>query len=261
MPTIEPEPHEKREVAESFGAEAERYNRARPSYPQELIHRIAENSPGRRTLDVGCGTGIVSRQFQDENQDVLGLDADEKMAEQARHHGLAVEVAKFEEWDPRGRRFDTVVAAQAWHWIDPVAGAAKAAEILTPTGRIALIWNVMEPEPTARQAMAEAIESTMSGFPNLWAGERPILETYGHMFTKAEDGLDKSGNFTRPERWREDWQRTYTRTEWLDQLPTFGGMSRLPKNTLDDLLHRTAAAIADSFVMRYTTVAVTATRS
>jgi hypothetical protein len=36
-------------------------------------------------------------------------------------------VAKFEDWDPAGRTFDSVIAAQAWHWVDPVAGAAKAA--------------------------------------------------------------------------------------------------------------------------------------
>lgn len=255
MPTINP--HEQRAAAESFGAVAERYDRARPHYPQELIHWIAANSPGRRTLDVGCGTGIASRQFRREDRQVLGLDVDPLMAEQARRHGLEVEVAKFEEWDPRGRRFDLVVAAQTWHWVDPVAGAAKAAEILEPAGRIALIWNVMEPEPTARRAMAAA---TTSGFPNIWAGDRPILETYEHMFGKAEEGLAESGGFTRPERRRSDWQRVYTRAEWLDQLPTFGGMSRLPKDTLAEILRATAAAIPDSFVMDYATVAVTATR-
>ena len=57
------------------------------------------------------------------------------MAEVARRRGLAVEVAAFEAWEPAGRRFDAVVAGQAWHWIDPDAGAAKAAEVLRPGGR------------------------------------------------------------------------------------------------------------------------------
>ncbi|GAA0575398.1 class I SAM-dependent methyltransferase [Paractinoplanes ferrugineus] len=255
MPTRGTEPHEQRAAAESFGAEAARYDRARPSYPQDLVRRIVENSPGRRTLDVGCGTGIAARQFQAEQADVLGLDVDARMAEQARTLGLEVEVSKFEDWDPRGRRFDLVVAAQAWHWVDPVAGAAKAAEILAPAGRIALLWNVMEPEPAARAAMAEA---NVSGFPDIWAGDRPILETYDLMFAKAEDGLDRSERFSGTDRWTATWQLVYTRTDWLDQLPTFGGMSRLPKDELDNFLTRTAAVIPDSFVMHYTTVATTA---
>jgi hypothetical protein len=48
------------------------------------------------------------------------------MAEFAHGRGFEVEVAKFEDWDSQGRIFDAVVAAQTWHWIDPVAGAAKA---------------------------------------------------------------------------------------------------------------------------------------
>ncbi|GAA2656417.1 class I SAM-dependent methyltransferase [Paractinoplanes durhamensis] len=254
------EPHQQRGAAESFGAEAERYDRTRPSYPQDLIHRIAEHSPGPRVLDVGCGTGIAARQFRDEKRDVLGLDVDARMAEQARRQGLEVEVSKFEDWDAKGRVFDTVAAAQAWHWVDPFAGAVKAAEILNPAGRIALIWNVFEPEPSARTALAVVQQSVLPDFPNIWAGDRPILETYGLMFAKAEEGLDKSGNFTLVERWRIDWERVYTKKDWLDQLPTFGGMSRLPKDTMAELLAATDRAIGDSFLMRYTTVAVTATK-
>ncbi|WP_213013321.1 class I SAM-dependent methyltransferase [Paractinoplanes toevensis] len=254
------ESHHQRQAAESFGAEAERYDRARPSYPQQLIHRIVENSTGPHVLDVGTGTGIAARQLEIEEQHVLGLDVDPLMAEQARRQGLEVEVSKFEDWDPRGRQFDTVVAAQAWHWVDPIAGATKAAGILTPAGRIALIWNVMEPEPAARKAFAEVNASVLPDFPNLWSGDRPILELYGRMFETAEHGLEKSGDFTHPERWRVDWDRAYGKQEWLDQLPTFGGMSRLPKGQVDELLAMTATAIGDSFVMHYTTVAVTATR-
>jgi SAM-dependent methyltransferase len=252
--------HQQRGAAESFGADAELYDRARPSYPPELIHRIVENGTGPRVLDVGCGTGIAARQLIAEDQDVLGLDVDPRMAEQARHHGLEVEVSKFEDWDPRGRTFDTVVAAQAWHWVDPLAGAALAAKILRPRGRIALIWNVFEPDPATRTAFATVYASVLPGFPNVWAGDRPILDTYDLMFATAENGLEKSGDFTPAERWRVDWDRVYTRQDWLDQLPTFGGMSRLPKDRLDELLSRTAAAIGDSFVMHYTTVAVTATK-
>jgi len=54
-------------------------------------------------------------------------------------------VAKFEDWDPVGRTFDAVIAAQAWHWVDPVAGAAKAAAVLRPGGRLAVFWNAFDP--------------------------------------------------------------------------------------------------------------------
>src|SRR5260370_21325662 len=58
------ESHQAREFAESFGIDAERYDRARPGYPAAMVDRIAAASPGPDVLDVGCGTGIAARQFQ-----------------------------------------------------------------------------------------------------------------------------------------------------------------------------------------------------
>src|ERR1700759_1621834 len=63
-----------REVATSFGTDAQRYDRARPTYPGAMVERLLAESPGHgsgaragsgaRGLDVGCGTGIVARLFQ-----------------------------------------------------------------------------------------------------------------------------------------------------------------------------------------------------
>src|ERR1700722_6471279 len=101
MPTLRPErarqpvgePHQARQMAESFGCDAERYNRARPSYPDALVDRIVATSPGLDVLDVGCGTGIAARQFHAAGCRVLGVDVDERMAELARRSGIEVETA------------------------------------------------------------------------------------------------------------------------------------------------------------------------
>ena len=110
MPTLPPartpfggrESHQAREIAESFGSDADRYDRARPRYPDELVDRIvAGAAPGQHRpdiLDVGCGTGIVARQFQAAGCRVLGVDPDARMADLARRHGLEVEVSAFEAW-------------------------------------------------------------------------------------------------------------------------------------------------------------------
>ena len=141
------ESHRARQIAESFGSEAERYERTRPTYPNAIVDAILVASPGPDVLDVGIGTGFSTRPFQEEGCHVLGVDPDERMAEYARQSGLEVEIAKFEEWDPAGRTFDVVIAGQTWHWVEPVLGASKAAEILQPGGRIALFWNVMSFPP------------------------------------------------------------------------------------------------------------------
>jgi SAM-dependent methyltransferase len=115
------QPHQARPVAESFGSDPERYDRARPRYPEAMVQRIVGSSPGHDVLDVGCGTGIAARQFRAAGCRVLGVEPDARMADLARRSGVRVEVATFEAWDPAGREFDAIVAGPAWHWIDAVS--------------------------------------------------------------------------------------------------------------------------------------------
>ncbi|GGS28033.1 methyltransferase type 11 [Actinokineospora fastidiosa] len=251
MPTLSGEPHRQRSMAESFGVDVERYDRTRPPYPDALVERVVAHSPGRAVLDVGCGTGIATRQFRAAGCAVLGVDPDERMAAFARRGGIAVEVAAFEAWDPAGRVFDAVVAGQSWHWVDPVAGAAAAARTLRPGGLLAVFWHVPHTPPDITDALAAAL-------PDM---PRPAEDGYRTLDALAADGIKASGAFTEPRRWTFDWQRDYTRAQWLDQLPTSGLLTRLPPQRLAAALDGVGAAIdalGGAFTLPYTTVAVTA---
>ncbi len=262
-PSPRPEAHQARPIAESFGSDAERYDRTRPRYPKALTDRIIAASPGPGVLDVGLGTGVSAQPFQADGCRVLGVEPDDRMAEFARHRGFEVEVATFEEWDPAGRRFDAVIAGQAWHWMDPVVGAAKAAELLHPGGRLAVFWNVFQPAPDLAEAFAGVYRQALPDLP-VFAMAMPGLETYSRLFDKADDGIRASGeSFAEPERWQVDWERTYTKAEWLEQVPTFGGHSQFPPGKLEELLAGIGAAVdaaGSSFTMGYAAVAVTAAR-
>ncbi|MET8180568.1 class I SAM-dependent methyltransferase [Streptomyces sp. NPDC005336] len=273
MPTIPPEraplsehePHQHRQVAESFGSDAERYDRARPRYPDAMVEAIVAASPGPDVLDVGCGTGIAARQFQAAGCRVLGVEPDARMADVARQLGVEVGLGTFEAWDPAGREFDAVVAGTAWHWIDPVAGAAKAAQVLRPGGRLTPFWNVFQLPPDVAEAFAAVYRRVMPDSPfNLQAMTKQTLDRHQVLFTKAADGIREVGGFSDPEQWRFDWEWSYTRNAWLDQMPTQGAFTQLPSDKLAVVLEGVGAAIdtvGGSFTMRYATVAVTAVRT
>jgi SAM-dependent methyltransferase len=260
VPTL---PHHHRTTAESFGADAERYDRARPRYPQELIDRVLAASPGREILDVGCGTGIVARQFLAAGARVLGVEPDARMAELARQFGVEVEEAKIEDWDPAGRRFDAAVAGQAWHWIDPAAGAAKAAEALRPGGLLAVFWNAPEPPPEVSKAFAEAFDRAIPGSPVKVSQLTSAADAYAKMTDLAAGGIEKAGGFGASDRWRFDWQRSYSRDEWLDWLPTTGGLTQAPPDALAEILASVGTAIdaiGGRLTVEYTTLALVTPR-
>ncbi len=228
-----------------------------------MVSRILAASPGSDVLDVGIGTGISARAFQAAGCRVLGVDPDAKMAAFARQCGFEVEVSTFEEWAPAGRTFDAVIAGQTWHWVDPLAGAAKAAQVLRPGGRLAVFWNVFQPPAALSEAFAAVYRRVLPDSP-FSQGTSGGLEAYSGLFTKAAGGIREVGAFSEPEQWRFDWDRSYTREEWLDQVPTSGGHNQFPPDKLEELLAGIGAAIdaaRGSFTMGYAAVVVTATRT
>ena len=268
MPTLPPaaaaEPHRQRQVAESFGIDPERYDRTRPHYPAALVDRIIAASPGLDVLDVGCGTGIAARQFRAAGCEVLGVEPDARMADFARGGGVDVEVATFEAWEPAGRKFDAVVAATAWHWVDPVAGAAKAAQALRPGGLLAPLWHVFHLPSAVADASAAVYRRIAPDSPVNAVSTMSAMEVYQMMFDKAAAGIRQVGGFSEPQQWRFDWEQSYTRDAWLDQMPTQGALTRLPPDQLAEVLACVGAAIdamGGSFTMAYSTVAVAAQRA
>jgi SAM-dependent methyltransferase len=270
MPSEQPpapvgEIHRHRQVAESFGVDPGRYDRTRPRYPDVMVERIVAASSGRDVLDVGCGTGTAARQFQEAGCTVLGVEPDERMAAFARGTGVAVEEARFEEWDAAGREFDAVVAGTAWHWVNPVTGAAKAAQVLRAGGRLAPFHHVFQAPAEITDATGEVYRRVVPDSQFNVGGRRPgsAVELYQPLFGTIADGIAAAGVFTKPEQWRFEWERVYTREQWLDQLPTLGALTGLPLDKLAQILDGVGAvidAIGGSFTMRYTTVVVTAAR-
>jgi SAM-dependent methyltransferase len=226
-----------------------------------VVDPVAKTWADRRRADYDQ---MLRGQFQAAGCAVLGVEPDARMADFARARGLQVEVVAFEAWRPAGRTFDTVIAAQSWHWVDPVAGAVKAARVLRPGGRLAIFGHVYEPpaevaEPFAAAYRRAAPDSPLNGQP----ARRP-LDLYQAAYAKFADQIRETEQFNDPEQWRFDWEQSYTRGQWLDLLPTTGGLTQLGPDQLAEILDAVGGAIdclGGRFTMNYTTLAATAVRA
>jgi SAM-dependent methyltransferase len=254
------------ERSKLFDQEAERYDRYRPTYPDAVIDELLGPKPETlAVLDVGCGTGIASRQMADRGATVLGVELAPRMAEIARRHGIDVELSAFEEWDAAGRTFDRVTSAQAWHWLDLPLATSKAASLLRPGGSLGLIWNAgCQPDDLA-DALEEVYASAVPAgghrvFRGYAANRPPDVRTGLDLELAAISAASDLGDPTMT--WFP-WARAYQRDEWLNQLLSRSDHTALAPEVLDRLLAGIGAAIDDhggSFVMSFETVLITASR-
>jgi len=131
--------------AGSFGAVADVYERGRPPYPAEALDWLLP--PGaRRVLDLGAGTGKLTRRLVARGLDVVAVEPLEGMrAELARVlPGTRVLAGSAERIPVPDGAVDAVLAAQAWHWVDPPRAVPEVARVLAPGGTLGLAWNVRD---------------------------------------------------------------------------------------------------------------------
>jgi SAM-dependent methyltransferase len=186
-----------------FGEVAELYDRHRPAYPNALVDDLVDLAgleAGSLVLEVGAGTGKATSMFAARNIRVLAIEPSPEMAAVAgrvcaAYSEVRIEQTDFERWDPAGREFPLVFAAQSWHWVEPAAGFAKAADVLTRGGVLAAFWN----RPLwARSELREAV---------LGAYQRAAPEVLD-----ASDPIHPASPLPRDD---EDWRRGIAATDAL----------------------------------------------
>jgi SAM-dependent methyltransferase len=128
--------------ANSFGAVADIYERGRPLYPPEAIDWLVP-AHATRVADVGAGTGKLTRQLRERGLDVIAVEPSAGMREQLRRAvpGVPVLGGTGEQIPLADHSVDAVLVAQAWHWVDPERAVPEVARVLTPGGRLGLLWN------------------------------------------------------------------------------------------------------------------------
>ena len=140
-----------RQAGRFFDEVPDLYDRVRPGYPDKLFIDLADiTGVDERSslLEVGCGTGQATRSLGALGGKVTAVELGSNMAVLARQRladfpNIAVETSSFEDWGDRGRRFDAVVAAASWHWVDPSIGWSKAHCVLKPSGWLAVLGHVV----------------------------------------------------------------------------------------------------------------------
>ena len=151
-----------------FTPRVDSYARYRPRYPQGAVDFLVATGalpPATAIADVGAGTGILTELLLRNGHTVYAVEPNAAM--RAAAEGALGNLPGFHSVDGRAEAttlpvasVGLVTAAQAFHWFDPPAARAEFQRILTPGGRVALLWNDRAVEATAFMRAYEQLVDT-----------------------------------------------------------------------------------------------------
>ncbi|MCP9487421.1 MAG: methyltransferase domain-containing protein [Gaiellaceae bacterium MAG52_C11] len=235
----------------TFDAVAEDYDRVRPSYPGEVFDdlvELARLSPGARLLEIGCGTGQVTRPLAQRGFTVVAVELGERLAALTRRRlvdfpTVEVLVGPFEEWEPAGvADFDAVVSFAAFHWIDPEVRYAKAARLLKPDGALA-VFDWEDTLSDHGDPFFVAVQEDYAAVVPEWEATAPLPPE--RVADRVTVFLDASGYFAPAQARRYVWSVTYAAHDYVTFLGTQSSFRVLDearrKRLFDRIEHRITA--------------------
>jgi len=214
---------DQRSLGAVFDTVAVEYDRRRPTYPDELVERACELgglAAGDRVLEIGCGTGQLTRSLVARGLGVTAVEPGANLIElagrEARGPGALefvnhrLEDASIDGW------FDAAFSASAFHWPDPDVSWGKVARALRPHGLFALLQHcalrhrdIVTDDDALISVLAGAAPEIAAGWPPLrdlptilsgvedrrdnvsevwaWVGQQPLARAYaGPLFRDVE---------------------------------------------------------------------------
>jgi SAM-dependent methyltransferase len=175
---------------EVFNEVAEEYDRHRPTYPDALIDRACEVGglgPGATVLEIGCGTGQLTRSLLARGLRVTAIEPGERLIARARDQLANAGDVQFvnrrlEEASLAHAHYSAAFSGSAIHWIDPHVSWRKTADALIDGGTLALVsyFGLEEPRSAGDQrALRAAMARVAPGLAADWPAYRDLDGTLG----------------------------------------------------------------------------------
>ncbi|HEX6762224.1 MAG TPA: class I SAM-dependent methyltransferase [Gaiellaceae bacterium] len=235
-------------AAAGFTAAAEVYERARPSYPAEAVEwltRRVDLRAGRTVVDVGAGTGKLTRLLVPTGARVVAVEPLPamlgKLVEAAP--GAEAMLGTAEEIPLEDASADVITVAQAMHWFDQERALPEFRRVLRPDGAVALVWNSRDREDPLQAGVGRLLEPARSRIPaqrdNAW-----------------REQFERSPLFGPIEVFRFPFAQQFTADDLCDRVSSTSFVATMPAEEREQLLVSVRAlvdGVPEPFPFRYVT--------
>ncbi len=129
---------------ERFSGKAQLYAKFRPSYPTALVDWLFKMTNAENVADIGAGTGKFTEKLLAKPWSVTAVEPNTDMCrELLKCVGGRAEIvmASAESTGLPEHSFGLITTAQAFHWFDENRFREECKRLLTPDGRLAIVFN------------------------------------------------------------------------------------------------------------------------
>ncbi|HEV2412756.1 MAG TPA: class I SAM-dependent methyltransferase [Candidatus Saccharimonadales bacterium] len=195
----------------SFNDDAGLYDKMRPGYPKEVftkLQAITGLNQGSHILEIGCGSGQATRSLVDITRHIVCVDPGENLLAVARvkFPDLTFVNSTFEDY-VTDERYNLIISATAWHWVNPKVAYKKAHELLKDDGYLAVLRNDhIETDPDAFHNKADFIYKRYSN-PDVMGDDQKVTDDQAVLLENQYFHVVETVGFP--------WEQTYTIDEYI----------------------------------------------
>ena len=182
-----PDPLEGRHL---YGQDPAVYALGRPDYPPRVYHLLISRcglTASSRVLEIGPGTGLVTRRLLDVGARVTAVEPDPAMAhyltQALPEPRLDIVVQAFEDASLAASAFDVAVAANSFHWVAQPRGLQQLGRAIRSDGWVAL-WGMLFEDPTTPDDLSRLVEDLVGKSPG--SDHRQLPSPFDQTSRRAE---------------------------------------------------------------------------
>ncbi|PSL42981.1 methyltransferase family protein [Salsuginibacillus halophilus] len=240
----------------NFGNVAKAYAQHRNDLPDELMASLKLRGihfHGKDVVDLGAGTGVLSRAMSREGSAVTGVEPSAELIAEAKSIDESEDmninyICNFaESTDLQSAAFDCATVLRAWHWFDRQKTMDEIKRLLQPGGKLLVMDSGFTSKSKIISDTAEIVKSYMPDGKIKPAGSKADASQLIHSFPVEWFEEWKQGGFDLKETYKFNYTVSFSNESWCGRVGSLSWLTNFDEYQKQEVLDKIYTHLTNEF--------------